>query len=270
MKYLLRSPFKFAFCLTVFIALIAVIIPSIHNLASAQVQPTQPNRGEIRGVWITNVDSKVLFDRDRLSNAVEELAELNFNTLYPTVWNWGYTLYPSSLSKSTVGAAFDPRPFGLESRDVLTEFVQQGHAKGMAVIPWFEFGFMAPEDSALAMRHPDWLTQRRDGTQVWQEGIYPRVWLNPFKPEVQQFISDLILEIVTKYDVDGIQLDDHFGLPYEFGYDSFTIALYQKDHQGKLPPINPKDPEWIRWRANKITEFLTGVVRTIKAQKKVC
>jgi len=33
----------------------------------------------------------------------------------------------------------------------------------MGVIPWFEFGFMAPADSDLAKRHPDWLTSRRDG-----------------------------------------------------------------------------------------------------------
>ncbi|MBD2020695.1 family 10 glycosylhydrolase, partial [Leptolyngbya sp. FACHB-36] len=143
----------------------------------------------------------------------------------------------------------------------------QGRQRGIAVLPWFEFGFMAPEDSALAIRHPDWLTRRRDGTQVWQEGIYPRVWLNPFKPEVRQFIQDLVLELVTKYDIDGVQFDDHFGLPVEFGYDDFTVRLYQQEHQGKAPPADPKDPEWMRWRANKITEFLTQMFRAIKARK---
>jgi len=77
----------------------------------------------------------------------------------------------------------------------------------MGVIPWFEFGFMAPADSDLAKRHPDWLTSRRDGSQIWIEGKH-EVWLNPFRPEVQQFIQDLILEIVSK-DIDGIQFDDH-------------------------------------------------------------
>jgi uncharacterized lipoprotein YddW (UPF0748 family) len=268
MKHRLRSFLKSAFFLAFLLPLMALIGTSIYFPATAQGRGGQSDRSEIRGVWITNVDSNVLFDRDRLSNAVQELAKLNFNTLYPTVWNWGYTLYPSSLSKSVIGSAFDPRPLGLENRDPIAEFVQQGHKKGMAVIPWFEFGFMAPEDSALAMRHPDWLTQRQDGTTVWMEGIYPRVWLNPFQPEVQQFIAHLVLEVVTKYDIDGIQLDDHFGLPNDFGYDNFTVQLYQNEHQGKSPPTDPKDPEWTRWRANKITDFLTQIFRAVKAKKK--
>ncbi len=237
-------------------------------------QPTQPTsqpatapRTEIRGVWITNVDSAVLFDSAVLKDAVQQLAQLNFNTLYPVVWNWGYTTYPSAVAKQAIGASTDPRPIGLDGRNALAELVQQGHQHGIAVIPWFEFGFMAPEDSALAIRHADWLTQKQDGTTVWQEGIYPRVWLNPFKPEVQQFIQDLILELVSNYDIDGIQLDDHFGLPYEFGYDDYTVQLYQRENQGKSPPTNPKDPGWVRWRADKITRFTAQLFQAIKARK---
>lgn len=247
-----------------FVLLAGVLMP-----ATAQLTAPRSNapRSEIRGVWLTNVDSAVLFKPTVLKDAVQQLAQLHFNTLYPAVWNWGYTTYPSAVAKQAVGAAVDPRPIGLEGRDSLAELVQQAHQKGIAVLPWFEFGFMAPEDSALAIRHPDWLTQQQDGTQVWQEGIYPRVWLNPFKPEVQQFIQSLVLELVNKYDIDGIQLDDHFGLPYQFGYDPYTVQLYRSEHQGKAPSANPKDPEWTRWRATKITNFTTQLFRAIKARK---
>ncbi|MBL1173688.1 glycoside hydrolase family 10 protein [Pantanalinema sp. GBBB05] len=231
--------------------------------------PVMPTR-EIRGVWITNVDSEVLFEQNRLSNAIQDLAQLNFNTLYPAVWNWGYTLYPSAVAQRTMGVAYDPRPeaIGLQGRNILAEMVQQGHQRGLAVIPWFEFGFMAPEDSELARLHPDWLTSRQDNSQVWMEGIHPRVWLNPFKPEVQQFILDLVMEIVTQYDVDGIQFDDHFGLPYDFGYDAYTMQLYTQENPGKTPPIDPRDPDWVRWRANKITEFTRRVFQSVKARKR--
>lgn len=248
-------------------ALVTVLFSALPAPTVAQVSPRGGDRSEIRGVWITNVDSAVLFDRAVLQDAMQQLGKLNFNTIYPVVWNWGYTSYPSQVAKRAVGAAFDPRPYGLDQRDALAELVQHGHKQGITVMPWFEFGFMTPEDSALALRHPDWLTQRLDGTQTWQEGIYPRVWLNPFKPEVQQFIFDLILEIVTQYNIDGIQFDDHFGLPYEFGYDDYTVQLYRQEHQGKAPPNDPKDPEWMRWRANKITAFLQKVFRAIKDRK---
>ena len=105
---------------------------------------------ELRGVWLTNIDSNVLFERDRLSLALERLHQLNFNTVYPTVWNWGYTLYPSRVAQRVIGRAIDPTP-GLQGRDILREISQQGHQKGMAVIPWFEFGFIAPINSQLAL-----------------------------------------------------------------------------------------------------------------------
>jgi len=40
---------------------------------------------ELRGVWLTNIDSDVLFKRDRLTTALQHLQKLNFNTVYPTV-----------------------------------------------------------------------------------------------------------------------------------------------------------------------------------------
>ena len=219
---------------------------------------------ESRGVWLTNIDSDVLFSVENTQNAIASLAALNFNTLYPTVWNWGYTLYPSEVAQSVTGIALDPEP-GLQNRDILQEIIKQGQEQGMAVIPWFEFGFMAPADSELAKRHPEWLVQREDGSTIWLEGkTHERVWLNPLHPGVQQFITDLIVELVSNYDVDGIQVDDHFGYPSEFGYDPYTVALYQTEHLGNNPPENYKDPEWIRWRADKITAYMEDLFSAIK------
>jgi uncharacterized lipoprotein YddW (UPF0748 family) len=246
--------------------------PGGNNPPTSQNQPRtiSPGQaitnGEIRGVWLTNIDSEVLFASENVAGAITRLADLNFNTVYPTVWNWGYTLYPSQVAEKVVGSKIDPDP-GLRDRDVLAEIIRHSRAKNLRVIPWFEFGFMAPADSELARRHPDWITKRSDGTQVKMEGAHPRVWLNPFHPEVQQFLLDLIVEAVRKYDIDGIQLDDHLGLPSEFGYDEFTVALYKKENNGKEPPSDPKDPQWLRWRADKITEFMEKLFKAIKAEK---
>jgi len=221
---------------------------------------------ELRGVWLTNVDSTILFSRRRLQSGLQRLARLHFNVVYPTVWNWGYTLYPSPVSERVTGRSHFPDP-GLRRRDMLAEAVEQGHALGLAVVPWFEFGLMAPADSELVRRHPDWVTQRRDGSQIMMEGIYPRVWLNPFHPEVQQFMLDLIQEIVTRYDVDGLQLDDHFGMPADMGYDPYTVTLYRQQHNGRTPPTNSENPEWMRWRANQITRLMQQSFDTVKRAK---
>jgi uncharacterized lipoprotein YddW (UPF0748 family) len=271
---------KFWLGLLVMISMtLALLIP---QTSFSQSSPAKPLR-EIRGVWITNVDSDVLFTRDRLATAITDLRQLNFNTIYPVVWNWGYTTYPSKVAKRIVGSTLMPKQSagilinrkltqseGLEGRDVLQEMVVQSRKQGIAIIPWFEFGFMLPATtdpagSNFAKLHPDWLTQKQDGGTIWKEGKDPRVWLNPFKPEVKQFIIDLVVELVKKYDVDGIQFDDHFGLPSEFGYDKYTVALYQREHQGKLPPKDYKNEEWINWRADKITALMRELFTAIKA-----
>ena len=257
-----------------YVAGAGVVSPAV-TLPIASRYPNQ----EIRGVWLTNIDSNILFSRDRLSEALNRLSDLNFNTVYPTVWNWGYTLFPSSVAERTLGTKQGLYPDlnnqgrneALEAaqgdRDMLLELVELAHAKKLSVVPWFEFGFMAPANSALAQRHPEWLTQRRDGTRIYQEGEHARVWLNPFHPEVQQFILDLVGELMANYRLDGLQVDDHFGLPVEFGYDPYTVRLYQREHQGKSPPADPRDPEWMRWRANKITDVLARTFQTVKARQ---
>lgn len=228
-----------------------------------QIFPTE----EIRGAWLTNIDSDVLMNPTILQEAMQEMARLKFNTVYPVVWNWGYTLYPSAVAKREIGHAIDPRPSGLRNRDPLAEVVRLSRQKKMTVMPWFEFGFMTTAESEIATRRPDWITQRKDGSKVWLEGQNQRLWLNPFHPQAQQFILDLVDELVTKYDVDGIQFDDHMGLPSDFGYDPYTVALYKKENNGKEPPANPKDPAWLKWRADKITAFMGRVFRTVKARK---
>ncbi|MGG6295549.1 glycoside hydrolase family 10 protein [Leptolyngbya sp. AN02str] len=229
-----------------------------------------PPMTELRGIWLTNIDSEVLFSSRNVVSGLRRLRYLNFNTLYPTVWNGGYTQYPSPTALATFGIEQDPYP-GFAGRDMLGEMVVEGHRQGMAVIPWFEFGLMAPAQSELVEQHPDWVTQKRDGDQIWMEGgVIPRVWLSPSHPEVQDFMVNLLTEAVRRYRVDGIQLDDHFGIPVAFGYDPITINKYKAEHNGAEPPEDARDPDWVRWRANEITQLMRRVVTEVKAINPDC
>lgn len=237
---------------------------------------------EIRGVWLTNVASGVLFAPWGVNRALHQLSELNFNTVYPVVWNRGTTFYPSAVSGQVTGISQEPLLKLMRlGGDVLNEIIEASDREGLRVIPWFEYGLMAPASSELAKRHPDWLARTREGSakentssklpQLFRNPSLNRpVWLNPLHPQVQKFILDLILEVVLKYDIDGIQLDDHFGMPVEFGYDPLTVQLYQQEHNGKRPPKNYKNAKWMRWRADKITDFMEQIVRAVKEAKPDC
>lgn len=254
--------------LLILVSFITVVL-ACHPI-SAIAQSTAPEATaprpfqEIRGVWMTNNDTDVLMDHPKLQDAVGQLARLNFNTIYPVVWNSGYVLYESAVAQQAGIQPFVRK--GSQGQDILKDLIAQAHQQGLLVIPWFEFGFMAPPISELTLNHPEWVTQRRDGSQTWIGAAGEVVWLNPFHPDVQQFITDLVLEAVTQYDVDGIQFDDHTSLPNEFGYDRFTIALYKQETK-KDAPANPQDPAWVRWRANKITAFVTQLNNAVKKRK---
>ena len=279
------------------IAFLSISLSIILTLATPFSTETKPEKKEVRGVWITNVSSSVLFSPWAINRALRQLSQINFNTVYPVTWNRGNTFYPSDVAQKIIGQPQDPTltTFRL-GQDVLKEIFQQSHHQGLRVIPWFEYGFMAPINSLLVERHPHWVTtsfdKNRDFSgeffelelkdllpesdeesllgQLQQSFSVYNVWLNAIHPQVQNFILDLILEVVKKYDVDGIQIDDRFGMPVQFGYDPMTIYLYQEQHEGKMPPENFTDPEWMQWRANQITAFIERLYKSIKAVKPNC
>lgn len=251
--------FKNLFIGLFLISLSTVLLTNDFIPANAQMP-----RQEIRGVWVTNNDLNIFKDRAKVTDAVTKLRQLNFNTIYPVVWNSGYVMYPSNVAKS-----IDIQPFvfrGSDNHDILADIINQAHRQNLLVIPWFEFGFMTPPTSELALNKPQWLTQKRNGGETSVSAAGEVAWLNPFHPEVQQFITNLLVELAYKYDIDGIQFDDHTSLPHEFGYDKYTVDLYRQETQ-KNPPANSQDPEWVKWRADKITDFMVRLNQRIKQIK---
>jgi len=247
----------------------SAIAPAFIARSADLPTPPQPDT-ELRGVWLTNIDSDVLFSQDNLAEGIQRLKAMNINTLYPVVWNFGYTQFPSATAERILGRKQRLWPgenpdfeATQGDRDMLQEIIDLAHAEGMAVIPWFEFGFMAPADYDLLTTHPDWFTERQDGSREIQQGAETFTWMNPFHPRTQQLLLLLMKDVLENYDVEGIQVDDHLGMPVDMGYDAFTQALYAREHNGTLPPEEYIDPEWMRWRAHKITEFMAQVKQLI-------
>ncbi|MEM8810903.1 MAG: family 10 glycosylhydrolase [Cyanobacteria bacterium P01_G01_bin.38] len=264
----------------------ALFLAALWTVFAVWQAPAVPpvSAEQIRGVWMTNVGASLMYYTMRTDEVMANLARHHLNTLYPCVWNRGYTLHPSQVAKAAGGVLRDVTTdiLFLPGDDVLRGLIHQAHRQHLRIVPWFEYGLMIPETSAIAQAHPDWLTTNRAGATVGDpltpNGILPKplrnfqleisggnlAWLNPFHPEVQQFLTDLIVEVVQRYPVDGIQLDDHFGLPIAFGYDPYTIELYKADHGGVPPPEDASNAEWVAWRANRITQLLEKIVYAVK------
>ncbi|MEI1376011.1 glycoside hydrolase family 10 protein [Nostoc sp. UHCC 0926] len=250
---------KYLFPILILISFVTVLLVDNFTPAIAQLP-----RQEIRGVWMTTNDFDTLKSRAKVQDAVSELQQMNLNTIYPVVWNSGYVMYPSALAQHAGIQPFVNK--GSDGHDILADLITQAHHKGLLVIPWFEFGFMAPPTSELALNYPDWFTQKRDGSQISISAAGEVMWLNPFHPQVRQFITNLVLETITQYDADGIQFDDHMSLPSEFGYDQYTVALYTQETNNP-PPTDAQDAAWVQWRADKITAFMVQLNQAVKQRK---
>lgn len=226
------------------------------NPAPPRVDPTEvpSSDPELRGVWIPNTDCDVLLSLEGIDEAIGFLADHGFNAVFPVVWSKGRTCYPSEVAKKALGVGIDPR-YG--DRDPLAEIVAAAHARGMAVVAWFEYGFAAAyQDKTpdLFRRKPGWKSTGGDGKLVEKNGFR---WMDPLDPEVQGFLRELFLEVATGYAVDGVQGDDRFpAMPVQAGYDH--VARFRKD-TGAARPGDDRDEAWMRWRADRLNEYLASV-----------
>ena len=81
--------------------------------------------------------------------------------------------------------------------------------------------------------------------------------MNGFHPEVQNFMIDMMKSIIDVYpNLDGIQGDDRLpAMPSLAGYDEYTVNRYKNSHEGKEPPRNITDEEWVQWRCDILNKF---------------
>lgn len=233
------------------------------------VVPPAPDTA-IRGVWVTNVSSTALASPQQIAAMVNTVDQLGMNTIFVDVYNKSQTLHPSEVLKKAVGnPAVETQIFG-GGWDPLKVVIDEAHAKGIRVIAWFEYGFIshyAGYPHPLLDAHPDWAAVDYSGQATVRNNF---TWLNGFAPPVQQFLLDLITEVVSKYAIDGIQCDDHLpAMPVNSGYDSYTLDLYKKE-TGQTAPANNSDAAWVKWRADQLTIFAEKIRSAVKSIQPAC
>lgn len=220
----------------------------------------------VRGTWITNVASNALHSRENIKAAIELCDQKGINNIYVVVWNKGVTMHPSDVLKKYIGILQDP----FYTFDPIQTIIEEAHKRNINVHAWFEFGFSyAYKDSNNVWmdRYPHWAGRNSKGHLLQKNGFY---WWNALHPEVQAFMQELILEVVRKYDVDGIQGDDRLpAMPAEGGYDAWTLEQYKKK-TGKDAPSQYNETEWLQWKADQLSAFGEKLYKRVKAQRKNC
>ena len=219
----------------------------------------------MRGVWITTTASTALDNNDNILQTVDNCKKAGINNIFVVVYNNARTIYPSDVMFKLTG---NKQLEKFQGRDPLKEMITAAKTAGIKVHAWFEYGFSSSysaQGGSIIAAKPKWAARDQNGALVVKNGFD---WLNAFDPEVQQYMIDLFKEVVSNYEVDGVQGDDRLpALPSSAGYDDYTIAQYKLENNGALPPTNIKDAGWLNWRAKKLNAFMKRLHKEMKTLK---
>lgn len=241
--------------ISIFIVLLIFSIPNYNVHAAAQT--------ETRAVWMStayNIDwPKTVNPKQELSEDFDLLQRTGFNTVYFQVRSMGDALYPTSYapwSKYLTGTlGKDP------GYDPLAYAIAESKKRNLQLHAWFNPFRIS--DSANFDKN-DYLSKLPDGNKLkdnpeWLITYANYTMINPGIPEARTYVIDTIMDVVNRYDIAGVHLDDYF-YPYpKTGYefnDSKEFNLYGNG-------MTLED-----WRRDNVNKFVKDLNSKIKSSNK--
>ncbi|MDR2065806.1 MAG: family 10 glycosylhydrolase [Prevotellaceae bacterium] len=167
---------------------------------------------ELRGVWMATtyeIDWPLgKHDADEQKQLyidyLDKFVETNINAIFFQVRPNADAFYDSpyeSWSKSITGTAGQDPGY-----DVLQFIIDEAHARNIQFHAWIN-PYRISTRTGSGVAFPD-LDPKIDSAWIKDYDVI-RIY-NPALPEVQQRLADIVKDIITKYDVDGIHMDDYF------------------------------------------------------------
>jgi len=202
--------------------------------------------------------SAITTQKNSLITSLNDLQRENINVVFFHVRPFSDAIYKSSYEpwSEYISARRGSDP----GWDPLEFVIEEAHKRGMELHPWLNpyrySTSSANRDTPLDYinTYPNWLLDY---------GSYRKI-LNPALPEVIQRISDVVAEIVTNYDVDGIVFDDYFYMSGTTNaMDQAQYTAYQNNNPNNLlTGLNRND--WRRANVNKMVETVYNRIQSIK------
>jgi uncharacterized lipoprotein YddW (UPF0748 family) len=251
------------------LAILSASIATPQTYVPSHVTPPPPLR-EFRAAWVASVANIDWPSRKNLTTAeqrseliaiLDRAAQLKLNAIVLQVRPACDALYQSSIEPwseyltGMMGKA--PQPF----YDPLSFAIEEAHKRGIELHAWFNpyrarhFSGESPvSNNHISKKHPE---------LVKKYGKY--LWLDPGEKKVQAHCLSVVMDVLNRYDVDGIHFDDYF-YPYQ-----------EQDASGKDIDF-PDEPSWEKygrhsgmsrddWRRDNVNTFISHVYQAIKAEK---
>lgn len=233
---------------------------------SIVAQTNSPKR-ELRGVWIASLgidwpstqgtsSADIQNQRNQLVGIFDLHKSNGLNAIFfhvrpvcDAVYKSSYEPWSSYLTGTQGVAPSDT------SYDPLKFAVAEAHRRGMELHAWLNpyraelSGGSQVSANHIINKHPEWII-KCSGSEYR--------FLNPALPEVRSYVLRIVMDIVKRYDVDGIHFDDYF-YPYpSYGTfnDDAAFATYPNGFTDKTA-----------WRKNNVDLLLKMIDDSIKAVK---
>src|SRR5664280_104162 len=241
-----------------------------QKVSSGEILPPSPAR-EFRGVWITEVATNpdwpskpgltTAEQKNEMLALLDRAAQLHFNAVFFQVRPACDAFYASFIEPwsdrltGTQGRA--PEPF----YDPLAFTIAEAHKRGLELHAWFN-PFRAAHPGTKPPIAPNQITRTHPGIIRHYDG---QIWLDPGEPESQSRTLAVVLDVVKRYDVDGIVFDDYF-----YPYPAKNWAGRELDF--------PDDASWQKfglktgltrgdWRRDNVNQLVQKISQGIKAAK---
>ena len=241
-------------------------------------------QNELHGVWLRPIEK----NQAEIDKTLDRLKKTGIDNIFLETYFQGYTIFPSTTMASY---GVKEQKAGFEGWDPLKVWVTEAHKRNMKVQIWFQTFYVGSDPISKNSKHilavyPEWANcQKRNAVcnkpmpSISEHGGY---FLDPANPDVQKFLTALLTEITTNYNIDGLNIDyirypkslsPNFSeyLDSTWGYTTFARNefknLYGKDPIG-LEQSDPLMSKWVTYRQDKVTDFVSKL-RSIVGNKNI-
>ncbi len=240
-----------------------VMVVLMAGLLPAQ---TVPPKQEVRGTWIATVINLDWPTRTRSADQQAELIQMlnrlkatGINLVFFQIRSEADAMYDSPLEPwshwLTGIQGIAPDPF----YDPLAFAIEEAHKRGIELHAWFNpfraersIGSYSLSPRHVKRQHPEWMLN-----------IGSISVLNPGIPDVQSHVTNVIMDVVNRYDIDGVHFDDYF-YPYPPNQISSQDAETFAEFNRGIEDIG----DWRRDNINRLIAQIADSINTVKPDVK--
>jgi len=226
---------------------------------------------EWRALWAQSWIDYAFRNSTQVTNYVNACYNAGYNVLTPEIRKAGDAYYFSNLEPRAT-STYEPEPMYINDPDPnfdpLQDMINKAHPLGMQVNAWivtyraWDGSFYSPPANHVWALHGTGATPwYNDWTMMTSSGGAYTYNLDPGVPGVQDYIAKVVIDLVSNYDIDGVNYDYIRYPGTAYGYNEVTRQRFYSEY-GYYPPTSTSDSNWGVWcdyRRQQVTDLVKKV-----------